>query len=387
VPVALLATFAVLTLFRLVYYDDWLPNTYYLKVEGVSVATRLVRGFAALAFLQVFHPASRTFVACLYLFRHRHVLRPGEWLLAAVSASLCAYSVWVGGDAWENYGFSNRYLTPAIPFLVLFSARLIELVTSGHESLPRPIVSRLALCLMLVGALNLILIGEMGVIQVFTAEFSIVMVRMISPLIAAGAMLRIARGQTTQAMTLDESASGRAQYVAVGLLLISVNLAPAFVWARDGAPHVAGEDAARSAYGLTLRRTTDPDSSIAVTFAGSVAYFSHRDAVDQLGKSDRLIAKGPAVSDAFYPGHSKWNLSHSIRDLRPDFVAGLLFITEADVRNLEDWGYRQVAGSCFYLTASRKLDIEALRTAIEKLRAEPRFQPHICAPRALAGLF
>jgi hypothetical protein len=70
------------------------------------------------------------------------------------------------------------------------------------------------------------------------------------------------------------------------------------------------------ALGLRLRAATGKDASIATIAAGAVAYYSHRDIVDVLGKSDRVIARLPGTGP-FIPGHNKFDLNYSIGSLRP----------------------------------------------------------------------
>ena len=47
-------------------------------------------------------------------------------LLAAIFAALCAYSVYVGGDVWDSLQYANRYVTPAMPGLLVLSALAID---------------------------------------------------------------------------------------------------------------------------------------------------------------------------------------------------------------------------------------------------------------------
>ncbi len=55
----------------------------------------------------------------LSLFR----LNLSKLLLALVFSAQIAYSVYVGGDAWEHIGGANRYLSIAIPlFFILFAS-------------------------------------------------------------------------------------------------------------------------------------------------------------------------------------------------------------------------------------------------------------------------
>ena len=73
---------------------------------------------------------------------------------------------------------------------------------------------------------------------------------------------------------------------------------------------------------LYIRAHTDPDTTVAVTFAGVYPYFSERSAIDVWGKSDRHIAKQPVR--LFFPGHSKWDWPYVIDERRPDLVTSAI---------------------------------------------------------------
>lgn len=67
-----------------------------------------------------------------------------------------------------------------------------------------------------------------------------------------------------------------------------------------------------------LERWTEPSTRVAVHWGGVPPYFSHRPAVDVLGKSDRHIAK--LRVERFRPGHSKWDWDYVLDERRPDVL-------------------------------------------------------------------
>ena len=71
--------------------------------------------------------------------------------------------------------------------------------------------------------------------------------------------------------------------------------------------------------GLLIRRFTRPEAKIAVVAAGNAPYFSHRYAIDMLGKSDRYIARRQPCSNGMI-GHNKFDANYSL-GLHPDLVA------------------------------------------------------------------
>ena len=113
------------TLLRWIYYHDFLPNTYYLKVTGYPMILRVARGLYALHtfvwgsnWLLIILPFS------LLIFRRDRQVT----LLFTLILGQAAYSAYVGGDAWEHRGGANRYLALAIPFyFILFSYAAYQL--------------------------------------------------------------------------------------------------------------------------------------------------------------------------------------------------------------------------------------------------------------------
>jgi hypothetical protein len=106
-----------LTLFRLAYYGEWLPNTYTLKVEGHPLALRIHSGLAhTLPFLRLSAPLYG--LAILGAWLRRDLL--GTLLLALALFPL-AYQVLAGGDIFGGLGNYWRFPAPGIPFAALLS--------------------------------------------------------------------------------------------------------------------------------------------------------------------------------------------------------------------------------------------------------------------------
>jgi len=254
------------TMLRLAYYGDLLPNTYYLKMTGIPIVLRLSKGLIALRdFVWNMNPV---LFGIPFLFaalrRDRESL-----LLATVVAGQLTYSVYVGGDAWEHRGGANRYVAIAMPALmILFSWALWSLVQrAGTAFARRP------------GA------GVLSVITVVLALLSSV---------------------TFNAF------NGRRSLAE---------------WLLIDPPLYRYENRAMVRQARLVQEISSPQATIAVVWAGAIPYFAERHAIDLLGKSDRVVARGtmhiPAGPDrftAFYPGHMKWDYSYSIGQLKPDVI-------------------------------------------------------------------
>jgi hypothetical protein len=99
------------TLFRLIYYGQTLPNTYILKVAGISSLDRLSNGVLFIG------PFLLSISAVLFgvVWGLWHDTRPVKLLLAGLMAILIVYQIYVGGDAW----FYWRITAPGMPLLLL----------------------------------------------------------------------------------------------------------------------------------------------------------------------------------------------------------------------------------------------------------------------------
>ena len=287
------------TLWRLAYYGEWLPNTYYLKVGGATLIGRLTQGLAA--FVQFVWTGNWLIMVIPLILL---VLRPGRetLLLFTLVGGQMAYSVYVGGDAWEHKGGANRFISIAMPlFFVLFTLA-IERLRSG--------------------------LLEMGA---QTGK----LVRLGSYVVMAG----IAFASIFSLNTLLERDSFEK-------------------WSTIKRPiFVAGTERYVS-MGLAINSITTPDATIAVVTAGNIPYFAERTAIDLLGKSDKLIARTePQVQagnfdfdDDFRPGHNKWDYDYSIGELQPDVVAQLWGDTSAAMPYLEaDYVQVEIDGIPYWL--------------------------------------
>jgi hypothetical protein len=266
--IAVVAGFIIAqTVFRLWYFHNPLPNTYYLKLTGFPLDLRVVRGLAVFAIFVA------SIAPLIFFIGHEKVFRrlPAEsMLLLAPMLGQAMYSIYVGGDAWEWWGGSNRYIAVVMPLVFVLAAAGLEsycwpgAVDAGAS--PRS--------------------GHLRLVRYLTTTAGIALV-LVSP-----------------------------QYGAEGLLLYP--------------PPETAENAAMIRQALLIERVTDPDATAAVVWAGIIPYFDHRTAIDLLGKCDSTIAHeqshqkaGMAKWVGFYPGHTKVDYDYSVGTLAPDVVVQL----------------------------------------------------------------
>lgn len=279
------------TLFRLRYYGAPMPNTYYLKMSGVPASIRLGRGYAAIKPAFVKYLLLPLLVAAANREAYRR--RPFAFVFA-VPLVLVAYSIYVGGDAWEWMPVVNRYVAPGVPLLLVGAA-----ATFASEASP----------------------GRIG--------------------------------------------ASRSALVAVcgTILVAAVVSGPGFAdWIRTAGSHV-DEDRQIAEIGVLVRDTTSETTRIGVVWAGLIPYFSHRNAVDFLGKNDPVIARRPPVLP-FYPGHDRFDYDYSIGVLRPDLVVQLWFPTPHVFQLLQQLGYQQVFGG-IYARKGSGVEVERLRRKLQ----------------------
>ncbi len=328
-------------LFGLWYYGDALPNTYYLKLTGVPPVLRIMRG--AYVFAQfVWHANPLLFLvaSALALRRDKRIA-----LLCWLFMVQIAYSIYVGGDAWEYWGGSNRFITIVMPeFFVLLAyavylliPRIAEMLHDGAVAWPRT-PRRLAWMFALALA-----------------------------------------------------------YAAVSLNSIHGPGALAEALLRRPPLHTGngGENQQDVAQALVLRRLTDPNATVAVMRAGTVPYFSNRPSVDMLGKNDRYIARRvhavlPASFRDFKPGHMKFDFAYSIAAGQPDVIIQLRHRTDLARPFLGGYDDRLLESDCMYFRGGSqkilwdRLTAPPCRNAAENQPASSRGLVVECRQRIVA---
>jgi hypothetical protein len=268
-PLSLLVFMTPQFVFRRWYYEDWLPNTYYLKMDGYPFVMRLTQGYEVTG---RFFAKVGALPFAILIFRRDKYIRLIAWMLIAQ----VGYSIYVGGDAWEWYGGANRYISIAMPmFFILLWCMLVTLYTWIIEAARR------------LGAADLRFRVQPGAVKMGLG--------------CAALILLVTYNYTYGTDALKE------------WLLIKPSM-------------FAGENGDKVQTAYLLEALTTPDATIAISGAGIVPYFANRTFIDLLGKSDKRIGRGPAHVGAlpeYVPGHMKWDYDYSIGQLDPDVVLEL----------------------------------------------------------------
>lgn len=278
-----LACILLQEILRYWYYHDLFPNTYYLKMTGFPILLRIGRGIyvglKSFNLLLIFLP-----LLYIVITKNKSVI-----ILYSVFIVQFLYSMYVGGDAWEQFGGANRYLAIAMPaffisfFITLNSLRQIFIKQFKNKNLSYSYV-------------------EVVILLLFFAIFN---------------------------STNDNSL--------LELFLIKP-------------PATAGENKLQTRMAHSLTKLTKPNARIAIVWAGTTPYFAPREFVDLLGKNDKVIARekvkynldnfGPLERyKIFWPGHIKWDYEYVIREKPPD-IFGQVF--PSDQANKLTAGYKRI---------------------------------------------
>jgi arabinofuranosyltransferase len=288
------------SLFRWFYFHDLLPNTYYLKLTGVALTVRLLRGISVLAdFLRehLLFILPVGLAAGVLLRRNARIALP-----AGVFVLYCAYCVYTGGDAWDGDlpVRANRFIAFVMPLLfVMFNAVLNAALSAWRRGREE---------------------GSDPLLQPFFAAGATA----VSLLLVNGLWLSSEADDNWRRFTLTER--------------------PPNV---DRHERVVGSLQA-------FERLVQPGAVVATAWAGIPAYFSDYRMIDILGYNDRTVAHMPPVVELgdddfrfFRPGHLKWNQQRLLGEQRPDAFfqiwgvrRGMGEVTEV----LPRYGYHKVGG-------------------------------------------
>jgi hypothetical protein len=342
-------------IFRLDYYGLPVPNTYYLKIVGIPLTTRINRGALVLlqnATMQLVVPLLLAVAFFFLVHRSRRSLPTGSLLLVWILVAQSAYVVYAGGDSYETF-FSDRFLTSVIPFLlvlsVLGSVELVHFVRTSERQ-GAVLLGAIGLLIVLAGLfvaakpIDLYLLQQDGA----THGSDITNWSLLLILVGVGFLLIAVVPKEFQRVPLAFAVTG-----IVAASILATNLIPWGIWSQYNLFN-APIDRLVSRYGLALRESTNPATTIAVVGAGNITLFDHRPSIDLLGYSDHFVATTkPHTIAPFQPGHDKWDYAYSIGKLRPDVVFGLFSPTPTDVANMTRWGYTtysaRFVGQIYYL--------------------------------------
>jgi hypothetical protein len=339
-------TAALVCLAQKLYWGSWLPNTYHLKMDGVSPIDRIARGLASSAKTTVLFAIITVALVCH--FRSKEIRQRLIVIASAMFVAMAAYAVYIGGDAWEAEMFNRFYATilPLVPLIIGLSFNTVRQRIT-------PIFISFAVLVTSIGAG--VTVNPFGFSE---NHFSIVAVVSIFSALIIFLVSFIPRngylaGVVIAAVCAISSVYPVAQQLRNDdLLLTRTN-------------HFVTESVE------TMRDTTEAGASLGTIWAGVPAYYSHRTMLDLLGKNDTFIATSAPHGD-FFPGHNKWDYDYSIGKLQPDVIFQTF---DRDIeknlhQRIANWGYKKmcpITGTFgprgyYYRTNSTQVKWDALET-------------------------
>ncbi len=256
--------FGPFVLWRHSYYDDWLPNTFYVKAGGV-LNLRLGFGYLATWFGEYPLAGWLTLVgiaATLTLPRFREQRRTYAHLALALTL-FSGYLAWAGGDYMALY----RFLVPLLPLAMIPATALLHALFEQARRVRMPA--------MVTGGVGLALLAGAGV-------------ALTRPTIES---VENERSKSVSLSTVKRMKRNTAQWVALGKAL--------------------GE----------LKQKLPADFTIATTAAGAIPYFAQMRTIDQSGLCDRHTAKeesDPWLLDR--PGHMKQATRAYLASRKPEII-------------------------------------------------------------------
>lgn len=255
----------VLFIWRIHYFGEWLPNTYYLKMTGYPFFSRFGKGiYVFLKYILFLTPLLFALPYYLYIKTKKIILL----LPLSILSIFIVYSIYIGGDSWEWWMPVNRFIILGMPlFIILMVISIFEISKTISKKIT-------------------ILSGKQNYIFIVSVLFAFIFLNF-----------------------------NRFEYLK-GELLLSKTFT-----VKDNSNAVI--------LALQANKILKKDTRVGVVIAGVLPYFLERNCIDLLGKNDKAIARMPVLPNKnrsfldYNPGHEKWNYNYSIGKLQPDAVLQL----------------------------------------------------------------
>lgn len=291
-------------IFRILYYGEFLPNTYYLKIYGYSPFWRIVRGIYVLSNLMNW---LLILPIAVYMFftRNKYLL-----IFSALFLGQVVYSVYVGGDAWETMGGSNRYITIVMPiFFCLFALScqgIYKYLTKVTKKFSQAKAFALYIVFLVISFFSFSTMGE---------------------------------NMLTQTLLVTP-------------------------------PATKHENKNQVLLAHSISKITLENAKVGIVWAGITPYFAEREYVDLLGKNDKHIARGQAK--LFYnpprflehvrliwPGHNKWDYNYAVMQKPDIFVQTFPGSEEIENKIIKNGYYKKIDNFTYYIKIDSNKIIKA----------------------------
>mgnify|MGYP000626811945 CR=1 FL=1 len=270
-----------------------MPNTFYLKTGGFSLIEKIPRGI--ISSLKIFPLLFFLLFIGLKNLLYRNDLSK-LYLILLVTTLLVLYNIFIGGDAWEVYGFANRFITPVIP-LVFVSISLLNSKPFFESKI----------------ILNTIF-ALISVLSVFSLQLTINQLLGFENLLG-NLSFGIFEISYIFLFILFIKQINYSKYI-IAILFTFFLSSTHIYYMINTEVQIVSTDLLNIEIGKEIKNFTTSEASIGVFWAGNIAYYSERKMVDFLGKSDSYIAKNKPVRELV---SSRYNFN--------DFSFALLYST------------------------------------------------------------
>jgi hypothetical protein len=338
--ISALVSFAIKVAFRVAYFADVYPNTYYLKVYGHDKFVIFARGLLGLFgnSLGVFAPIILALLLFFFWSRSaclRTILVQKELDSHLIVFSLLIYSALIGGDAWEWSRLANRFTCVALPFILLNFINYVDRFSRSDSIRIALTRKELADILPVYILLLPAFLGFGYAYQAITSKLSskVTALSGFSPRNAltdwflVGLCLLVLPYIWRSAVKFRETELRQGSgllVVCVAVLILSqplILLAKAEFKDNGNFLHVV-DDSRQGLASLSSKYIIPSGSKVVSVWAGTFPYYRPDiDFIDPLGKMDSRIAKSKPRC-AFYPGHTKWDWDYTLSRYEPDYVRG-----------------------------------------------------------------
>jgi hypothetical protein len=343
---------------RHLYYGEWMPNTYVLKMRGYSLSLRLRNG---VSYLRQFYgenlflfalPAFSAFSA----FSKRRV----AFLNILAAGISVGYQVYVGGDPWLYWRqLLPVYVAVAFAMMVLFDG--MDRVSPVGDEVPFP--GSMGRALILIILIAPILLFEY---LVHFGVISWIYLQNIVAVYAAAAFL----GLALILIAGKKSAWPRASLILIPVtrVLLVVIVGGAIVVGNrrflpelSGKPFSFAEQAKLIDKAVLATKLFGPGRTHHMAWAGTYPHYVEGTMIDFLGKSDKAIARFPFDESVGWngmngmPGHSKYDLRETILNRKPDVIVDYTAWGRQDLsKELKD-RYRLIQSGSVSLCVKKEL--------------------------------
>jgi len=253
--------------YRLYFFDEFFPNTYFLKMTGYPLLERIFTGLKSTLSIMLFVILPQLIFLVWYFLK----FKPSKYkYIIALLITIAIYNIYIGGDAGDWWGGTNRFISSVMPlFFVMFSDALIMTLQASKIKYIKSTNSYLTIF-----AISTVIIFQLN-------------------------------------------SFGFTNSIKEFLLMKQ----PIFMADAEFLTRLA----------LAVQKTVPKQASVAVVTAGTLPYHLKNPIIDLLGKNDKIIGKmNSRISGIglrryleYNPGHNKWDYSYSIGHLKPDVVAQL----------------------------------------------------------------